>query len=264
MFIISERINGMFTAVKKAIAAKDAAAIGEIARRQLTAGADALDLNVGTAAADPAAALVWLVESVRTVSDATLCLDHPNIEVIRAGAEAAGSNFIINSTTGKEEDLAKFLPLAAATGAGLIALTLDEKGVPNTVDGRVEIAARILIAAEAAGLSPDKLFIDPVTLPINVAQDQPKKLLDAVAQFKLLSDPPPRAVIGLSNLASGSGEKSLLTGTFLAMAMGAGLDAVILDPEDNLLMNLMVTGEVVLNRVIYNRDYLKAFRAGRG
>ncbi len=263
MFVISERINGMFTAVRKAIAAKDANAIGEIARRQLAAGADALDLNVGTAADDPAKTMAWLAESVRAVCDATLCLDHPNIEVIRAGAEAAKSNFIINSTTGKEEDLAKFLPLAAETGAGLIALTLDEKGVPNTVDGRVEIAARILIAAEAAGLPPEKLFIDPVTLPVNVAQDQPKKLLEAIAQFKLLSDPPPRAVIGLSNLASGSGEKSLLTGTFLAMAMGAGLDAVILDPEDTLLMNLMITGEVVLNRVIYNRDYLKAWRAGR-
>ncbi len=263
MFVISERINGMFTAVKKAIAARDAAAIGEIALRQLAAGADALDLNVGTAASEPAEAMVWLVKSVRAVSAATLCLDHPNIEVIRAGAEAAGDNFIINSTTAREEDLVKFLPLAAQTGAGLIALTLDEKGVPNTADGRVEIAARILIAAEAAGLPPDRLFIDPVTLPINVAQDQPKKLLEAVSQFKLLSDPPPRAVIGLSNLASGSSEKSLLTGAFLAMAMGAGLDAVILDPEDRLLSDLLITGEVLLNRTIYNRDYLKAWRAGK-
>lgn len=263
MFIISERINGMFTAVRKAIAARDAATIGKIARRQLAAGAGALDLNVGADAADPAETMSWLVKAVRAVSDAPLCLDHPNIEVIRAGAEAAGSNFIINSTTGKKEDLAKFLPLAVQTGAGLIALTLDEKGVPNTADGRVEIAARILIAAEAAGLPPDRLFIDPVTLPVNVAQDQPKKLIEAVSQFKLLSDPPPRSVIGLSNLASGSGEKSFLTGAFLAMAMGAGLDAVILDPEDRLLMDLLITGEILLNRVVYNLDYLKAWRSGR-
>ncbi len=263
MFIISERINGMFTAVRKAIAAGDGEAIGEIARRQLAAGADALDLNVGTAAEEPATAMAWLAESVRAVTDAALCLDHPNIEVIRAGARAAGENFIINSTTARKEDLAKFLPLAAETGAGLIALTLDEKGVPNTAEGRVEIAARILLAAEAAGLASDRLFIDPVTLPINVAQDQPRKLLEAIAQFKLLSDPPPRVVIGLSNLASGSAEKSLLTGAFLAMAMGAGLDAAILDPEDRLLMDLLITGEVLLDRKIYNRDYLKAWRAGR-
>lgn len=263
MYLISERINGMFTAVKKAIAAKDATAIGEIALRQLAAGADALDLNVGTASADPAATMVWLVESVRAVCDATVCLDHPNLEVIQAGAEAAGSNFIINSTTGKEEDLAKFIPLAARAGAGLIALTLDEKGVPNTADGRLEIAARILITAEAEGLAPEKIFIDPITLPVNVAQDQPKIILESIAQFKLLSNPPPRAVIGLSNLASGSKEKSLLTGTFLAMAMGAGLDAAILDPEDTLLIDLMISGQVILNQTIYNRDYLKAWRSGR-
>jgi len=263
MFIISERINGMFTAVKKAIAARDAAAIGELARRQLAAGADALDLNVGTASADPAETMAWLAGSVRAAGDAVLCLDHPNIEVIRAGARAAGGELIINSTTGKEEDLARFLPLALETGAGLIALTLDEKGVPNTAEGRVEIAARIVLAAEAAGLPPGRLFIDPVTLPINVAQDQPKKLLEAIAQFKLISDPPPRVVIGLSNLASGASEKSLLTGAFLAMAMAAGLDAVILDPEDRLLMDLLITGEVLLDRSVYNRDYLKAWRSGR-
>ena len=263
MFVISERINGMFTAVRKAIAARDPEAIRKIAGRQLEAGADALDLNVGTAAAEPAEALAWLAETVRGVTDRPLCLDHPNIEVIRAAAGAAGGSLIINSTTGKEEDLARFLPLAAQTGAGLIALTLDEKGVPSTVDGRVEIAARILMAAETAGLPPGRLFIDPVTLPINAAQDQPKKLLEAISQFKLLSDPPPRVVMGLSNLASGSGEKTLLTGAFLAMAMGAGLDAVILDPEDKLLLDLLITGEVLLNRVVYNRDYLKAGRAGR-
>lgn len=253
----------MFTAVKKAIADRDAEAIQEIARRQLDAGADALDLNVGTAAAEPAEALAWLAETVRAVTDKPLSLDHPGFEVVRAAAEAAGGDLIINSTTGKAEDLARFLPLAAETGAGLIALTLDEKGVPNTAEGRVEIAARILLAAQAAGLPPDRLFIDPVTLPINVAQDQPKKLLEAIAQFKLISAPPPRVVLGLSNLASGSGEKSLLTGAFLAMAMGAGLDAAILDPEDGILMDLMITGEILLNRIVYNRDYLKAWRRGR-
>ncbi len=264
MYIISERINGMFTAVKKAIAGWDGKAIAQIARRQLAAGADALDLNVGTAAEEPAEAMSWLAGTVRSVTDQTLCLDHPNIEVIRAAAEAAGGKLIINSTTAKAEDLDRFLPLAVETGASLIALTLDEKGVPNTVDGRVEIAARIFLAAEGAGLPPDRLFIDPVTLPVNVAQDQPKRLLEAITQFKLLSDPPPRVVMGLSNLASGTGEKSLLTGTFLAMAMGAGLDAVILDPEDSLLMDLLITGEVLLNRTVYNRDYLKAWRSGRG
>ncbi|MDP8236471.1 MAG: dihydropteroate synthase, partial [Candidatus Erginobacter occultus] len=91
----------------------------------------------------------------------------------------------------KEDDLEKCLPLAKETGAGIIALTLDEKGVPNTVEGRIEIAARILITAESAGIPPEHIYLDPVVLPINVAQDQPKKLLETIGQFKLLSSPPP-------------------------------------------------------------------------
>ncbi|MDP8235632.1 MAG: dihydropteroate synthase, partial [Candidatus Erginobacter occultus] len=259
--VISEKINGMFTAVKKAIAARDKAAIQEIARRQIAAGASALDINVGTATDDRSGAMVWLVETVREVSDVTLCLDNPKFEVIQAGAEACGENFIINSTTAKDDDLAIFLPFAAETGASIIALTLDEKGVPNTAEGRIEIAAKILIAAESAGIPPEHIYLDPVVLPINVAQDQPKKLLETIGQFKLLSSPPPHIVIGLSNLAQGTTEKSLLTGTLLAMAMGTGLDAAILDPEDSILMEIMITGEVMLNNVIYNDDYLKAYRA---
>ena len=261
MYVISEKINGMFTAVRKAIAGRDKAAIHKIARRQIAAGANALDLNVGTATDDRIGAMVWLVETVREVSDITLCLDNPKFEVIKAGAKACGKNFIINSTTAKDEDLARFLPFAADTGASIIALTLDEKGVPNTVEGRIEIAAKILIAAESAGIPPERVYLDPVVLPINIAQDQPKKLMEAIGQFIILSSPPPHVVIGLSNLAQGTTEKSLLTGTFLAMAAGTGLDAAIIDPEDSLLMEIMITGEVMLNNVIYNDDYLKAYRA---
>lgn len=261
MYVISEKINGMFTAVKEAIAARDKAAIQEIALRQIKAGARALDLNVGTATDDQIGAMVWLVESVREVTGATLCLDNPKFEVIKAGAEACGDNFIINSTTAKEADLDQFLPLTAETGANIIALTLDEKGVPNTAEGRVEIAAKILIAAESAGITPDRVYLDPITLPINVAQDQPKKMLETITQVKLLSDPSPRVVIGLSNLSQGTKEKSLLNSAFLAMAMGAGLDAAILDPEDRLLIDIMITGEILLNNTIYSDDYLKAWRA---
>lgn len=261
MLIISEKINGMFKKVGKAISERDEEVIRKIARRQVESGAEALDLNVGTAADDPAKAMVWLAETVRKETEAVLCLDNPKFEVIKAGAGVCGENFIINSTTGKEEDLDKFLALAEETGAGIICLTMDEKGVPSTVDGRVEIAARILTAATEKEISPDKIYLDPITLPVNAAQDQPKKLLETIGQFKILSDPPPHILIGLSNLSQGTKEKSLIDSTFLAMAMGAGLDAAILNPDDAHLMNTLITAEVLLDRFIYNDDYLKAWRA---
>ena len=261
MDIISEKINGMFGAVRRAIAARDGEAIRKIALRQLAAGANVLDINVGTAAEDPPEAMRWLVRTAREVTGLPLCLDNPKLAVIKSGAEEAGENFIINSTTAREPDLSEFLAFAAESGARIIALTMDENGVPNSAEGRVEIGAKIIIAAEAAGVPPERVLLDPITLPINVAQDQPRKMLETISQFKLISDPPPRVVIGLSNLSSGTKEKSLLNSALLAMAMGAGLDAVILDPEDKLLMDTLISSEVILNKVIYNDDYLKAFRS---
>ncbi len=261
MYVISERINGMFKAVKKAIAEKDAKAIQEMAKKQVELGSDALDLNVGTAAEDPAAAMVWLVETVQEVTDKTLCLDNPKLEVLKAGAEACKNDILINSTTAKDPALGKFMAFAAEKEASIIGLTLDEKGVPNTAEHRVEIAAKIITAAMEHGIPMDKLYIDPITLPVNVAQDQPQKMLKAIEQFTMLSDPAPHIVIGLSNLSQRCKEISLLNSTFLAMCIGAGLDAAILDPHDEQLMNTMITAEVLMNQAIYSDDYLKAYKA---
>jgi len=261
MYVISERVNGMFKKVKKAIAEKDKKAIQELAKKQVDCGSQALDINVGTAADDPEKAMVWLVEAVQEVTEATLCLDNPKLEVIKAGAEACKKPFLINSTTAKEPDLGQFMTFAAEKGASIIGLTLDEKGVPNTTEARVEIGARILTSAMEHGVPTDKVYIDPITLPINVAQDQPQKMLKSIEQFTMLSDPPPHIVIGLSNLSQRCKEKSLLNSVFLAMCIASGLDAAILDPEDELLMNTMITAEVLMNKAIYSDDYLKAYKA---
>jgi 5-methyltetrahydrofolate corrinoid/iron sulfur protein methyltransferase len=205
--------------------------------------------------------MVWLVETVQEVTDVTICLDNPKLEVIKAGAAACRGRILINSTTAKEPDLTRFMTFAAERGASIIGLTIDEKGVPNSPEARLEIGVKILTSAMEHGISTDRVYIDPITLPINVAQDQPRKMLKAIEQFTMLSDPPPHIVIGLSNLSQRCKEKSLLNGTFLAMCISAGLDAAIMDPEDEELMNAMITAEVLMNKSIYSDDYLKAYRA---
>jgi 5-methyltetrahydrofolate corrinoid/iron sulfur protein methyltransferase len=152
------------------------------------------------------------------------------------------------------------MTFAAEKGASIIGLTIDEKGVPNSPEARLEIGVKILTSAMEHGVSTDRVYIDPITLPINVAQDQPRKMLKAIEQFTMLSDPPPHIVIGLSNLSQRCKEKSLLNSTFLAMCIGAGLDAAIMDPEDEELMNAMITAEVLMNKSIYSDDYLKAYK----
>jgi 5-methyltetrahydrofolate corrinoid/iron sulfur protein methyltransferase len=132
--------------------------------------------------------------------------------------------------------------------------------VPATVDKRVEIAAKIIAAATDLGIPVDDLYIDPITLPVNCAQDQPLKQLAAIAQFRMLSDPAPHTCIGLSNISQRLKEHQLLNRTFLVMCMAHGLDSAIADPLDEELMKAVTTAELLMNKFIYADSFLEASR----
>jgi 5-methyltetrahydrofolate corrinoid/iron sulfur protein methyltransferase len=224
------------------------------------AGASVLDINVGTASTDPVADMVWLVKTIQEQVSVTLSIDSARHEPLEAGLAAVKGPRILNSTTGKEADLAALLPLAKKYGASIVGLTIDEEGVPSTVDKRVEIAAKILASATDLGIPVDKLYIDPITLPVNCAQDQPERTFAAIAQFRMLSDPPPHTCIGLSNISQRLKEHQLLNRTFLIMCMAHGLDSAIVDPLDEELMRAVITAELLMNKFIYADSFLEASR----
>ena len=272
MIAIGERINGMFTDVKEAIAAKDPAPIADLARRQTEAGAAYLDINVGTAAADQEGTIRWLVEIAQKAVATPLCLDSQKPAVIRAGlsvCDTARGVLLNSSPLSKKSDpevLAKYVAMAQESGGSLIALTMDAEGVPQNVDRRVEIAAEILTKAMEAGLTPDRLFIDPIILPVNVpgAQEQPGNILAAMDQIRLMSDPPPHITMGLSNLSQGTTERSLINRVFLAMALTHGCDSAIVDVLDKELVDVVATAEMLMNKQIYSESFLKAYRSIAG
>jgi len=256
MFIIGERINGMFRSVAKAIKERDEAAIADLALRQVRAGAHALDLNTGPTEGDPAEVMAWLVRTVQDAVDVPLSLDSPKPAVIAAGLAAARGHCIINSTTGEKARLDILLPMGAESGAGLIALTIDERGIPRNAEARAEIALTIVARTLEAGISPDRLYLDPIVLPVSAAQDQVSAALAAMQTFKSLCEPAPHLVVGLSNVSQGTGNRPLVNRTFLVMAMANGLDAAILDPNDQDLMDASRTAGVLLNQEIYAEGFL--------
>lgn len=264
MIFVGERINGMYKDVKKAIRKKDPGVIKELALAQSEAGAKYLDVNVGTAAEDPLDAMRWLVETIKPTVDTPLCLDSQKIEVIKAGLEAAdGTHTIINSTSGDEDKLDTYIPLAIQNNAGLICLTMNVDGIPQDVDTRLNIAATIAGKAMEHGLEMDRLFIDPLILPLNVDQKQPGYLLEVMSQIKFLSDPPPHIMVGLSNISQMAKEKAtkeLINRTFLVMAISHGLDSAICDVLDTALVDSAITAELLLDRFIFSEAYLKAAR----
>ncbi len=269
MIIIAERINGMFTDVKQAIADKDKKVIQDLAKRQTDAGASYLDVNVGTAAADQEGTIQWLVETIQETCSTPLCLDSQKPAVIAAGLKVinADNGVLLNSTPlnkkSDEEVFDKYVEMANQAGskANLIALTMDKNGVPQDTDTRVAIAAEIVSKAMEKGFATRRLFIDTIVLPVKVpnAQSQPGNILAAMDQIKYLSDPAPHMTIGLSNLSQGASERSLINRVFLAMAISRGLDSAIADVFDQPLMNVVATSDLLMNKQIYSDSFLKVY-----
>ena len=274
MILIAERIKGMFTDVKQAIANKDKKVIQQLAQKQTEAGAAYLDVNVGTAAADQEGTMQWLVETIQSAEggcSTPLCLDSQKPDVIAAGLKVvnAENGLILNSSPlnrkNDEEILDKYIEMAEQAGpkAGIITLTMDKNGVPQDIDTRVAIAAEIVSKAMEKGFDPQRLYIDPIALPVKVpnAQVQPGNILSAMDQIRFLADPPPHITVGLSNLSQGATERSLINRVFLAMAVSHGLDSAIADVFDEKLIDVLAAAELLMNKQIYSDSFLKVYKS---
>ncbi len=260
MLVIGELINGMFKNVAKAIREKDASVIRKVASDQVKAGAQALDINCGPASKDPCADMPWLVETVQGVTDAMLVLDSSKPDVIEAGLKVCSNAAMINSTTADEDKMDALIPLAKRYNSKLIGLALSKKGVPRNKDERIELAAAILQRCADEGIASGDVYLDPILMPINVGQAQLGDILESIGEFKILADPAPRTIVGLSNISQGTKTRSIINRSFLTMALARGLDAAIMDPLDTELMDAMVTAELVLDKNIYCASYLKNSR----
>ena len=260
MYVIGECLNGMFKAVRDAIEARDKGPIHELARAQAAGGANALDLNVGPVPGEPIANMMWLMETTREVTDLPLWIDSPRWSLQQEVIPRVPGRKGINSTKADEAALDKYMALAVANDAELVALTIDQAGVPADVEKRIELGAQIMGKAMEMGMSTDRLFIDPIILPVNVAPAQPLNVLKALQQLVVFSDPPPHLVIGLSNLSQNCNHRKLINRTYLVMALAAGLDAAIVDPLDEDLMNAVTTAELLVGKAIYCDGFLEASR----
>jgi len=264
MLLIGERINAGFKDIANAIRTKDPAAVEKWAVAQTQAGADYLDVNIGAASRDPAD-MAWLVETVQKAVPTKISVDSTKVEAVEAGLKALdGRDCLINSTTADPEKLEKLVPMAVKYNASLLGLAMDERGSPQNVERRVENGAMVFMAAIEGGLPPERLFLDPILMPIKFMQEQVLHVLEAIEQFTNLSDPSPHISVGLSNIASKVTERGRVIRTFLTMAIARGLDAAICDVMDEEMIAAVATSELMLNQEIYSDSYVRAFQARRG
>jgi len=260
VIIIGELINGMYKDVGKAIVNKEVDIIQHLAEDQVKSGATVLDVNTGPYSKNPKEDMKWLIESIQKVTDVPLALDSTKADVIEEGLKLAKKRAIINSTSADNDKMERIFTLAKKYNAQVIGLTMDKSGVPNSKDKRLELAAAIIAKAMDFEISTEDIFLDPIVLPVNVAQTQGLEVLESIREFRLLSDPAPKTVVGLSNVSQGTKFRPLINRTFLVMAAANGLSAAILDPLDRELVDAMITAELILNKNIYCDSFLEAYR----
>lgn len=258
MLVIGEKINVISKPIGQAMKDRDAKPIVELAKRQVKAGANMLDINIGPGTKDGPARMEWLVKTVQEAVDVPCSLDSLNPDAIEAGLKVHKGQALVNSTSGEPERLETYLPLAKQYNAKIIGLTMT-KGIPRDATERAAIAVDIMSACMAAGVPLENLYLDPLALPLKVAQDQAAEVFLAITLFKQLNDPPLKTVLGLSNVSNGIlGEtKSRLDRIFLTMLMALGLDAAIMDPLDKELMNSLKTVQVFKGDILYAESYLQ-------
>jgi len=250
MYIIGENIHIISDKVKEALKERDAKFFQAQAVKQVEAGAQALDLNLGPRKKDWEEVFPWMVETVEAVVDVPLSFDSTNILGIEAGLKKiTKAQPIINSTSAEPERLEKVPLLAKQYNARLIALTMGSSGIPVGADERVNIAIEALIPRMLEIDYPiSDLIIDPLVLTVSGCQEYCPHLIETVRTLQVIWDPPPSISVGLSNVSNAvpAENRPLINRVYCAMLMGVGLQMMIANPLDEDLKDVI--------RIIETRD----------
>ncbi len=256
--IIGEKINP--TGHKKlatALREEDYDYLRELARKQVEAGADVLDINVGVPEFDEVSLLPRVIEIVTSEVDVPICLDSANHEALAAGLAVAPGKPLVNSVNGEQASLEAVLPIIKDYGAAVIGLTMDDDGIPNDVDARVAIAGKILERAAKIGIPTEDVVIDPLVLTI--AADSNAGVVTLQTIEKVRREFGVNINLGASNVSFGLPDRHTINQAFLALAAVAGATCAITDPLK--LTSTIRAIDLLLGRDPYGRRYIKHFRS---
>jgi cobalamin-dependent methionine synthase I len=265
MLLVGESINGTRKQVAEAIQARDAEFVKQLALDQVEAGASILDVNGGVAGGNEVDDLVWLVETVRGVTETQLMIDSANAAALEVGVAAAikdgGTVPHINSICGEAARIDAVLPLVEKHGCPVVALCLDDEGIPATAEGRFEVAKRLFDLLSKAGLPAGDMWFDPLVMTVSA---DPASGTVTMQTLKLIKErlPGVKTTGGLSNVSFGLPNRPLLNRTFVAMCAGIGIDGAVLDVRNKQMMATVKAIEALREEDAYCGNYLKAHRAG--
>ena len=256
--LIGERINPTGKPrMKQALRDGDYDSILREGILQQERGVDALDVNAGLPELDEPAVLTTLTEQLQSVTDLPLQLDSADPEALARALRVYNGKAIINSVNGKESSMAAVFPLAARYGGVIVALTLDESGIPEDVEGRLAIARRILARGAEYGLQPHDFLFDPLTLTISAGGDNARVTLECVRRLR--EELGVSTSLGVSNVSFGLPARGQLNASFFTLAIGAGLSAAIMNPHAPGMLEAWRACSALLGMDAQCRDYIAAY-----
>lgn len=240
MILIGENIHVISKRVREALLKHDEQFISELLKLQNNM--DYVDLNAGPARGEMSGILPWLAKLVAKYTNLNISFDTSNFDEMKRGLEVFEGKTFLNSTSLDEPKLTDMIELALKYDSNLIALTLSkETGIPKSSDGRLQIAFNIYEKAVEKGFDSEKLFFDPLVLPVCVDQTQGIEAINTIKMIKESFDPPVKTVVGLSNISNGCPKelRPLVNRVYACLAYGAGLDAAIIDAKDTELVRIL-------------------------
>ena len=257
--IIGERINP--TGRKKLqeeLKAGNFDTVKADALAQIEAGAAILDVNAGVPGADEPALLVQMIEVLSELTDVPLCIDTANVKALEAALKVYSGKALVNSVNGEEEKLEKILPLIKQYDAAVIGLTMDDEGIPKTLEKRIEIAGKIIDRAAKVGIAAEDIVIDPLAMSIGADDLAGKMALDAVEA--IVKDYGVNITMGCSNISFGVPDRELLNGAFLAMAIRCGLTCPITNPLFEEVVASILAADLAMGRDEFAGNWIGGYR----
>lgn len=257
--IVGERINP--TNRKELIAKLKAGEFGVLegeAKKQVANGADVLDINVGVPGIDEKHAMIEALRIVQDAVEVPLWIDTSNPDVLATALKNVKGRPGINSTTGEEKRMDVVVPLAAEYGAALVGLCIDDAGIPQTSDKRVQIAKRIIDRAEKQGMDRKDIIIDCVALACSTGESGAKATLDTI---RLCTEElGVNTTVGLSNVSFGLPDRPVLNASFMLLCAGQGMTCFIGNPNDPNMQVALKSSKLFWGEDKYAMGYLTWYR----
>jgi len=255
--LIGERINPAGRKkFQEALKAGNLETVRSEALAQAQAGADILDICVGTFGVDEVILLPKAVRTVVNTVDIPLCLDSTNSEALAAALKVYKGKALINSVSGEESSLNKVLPLVKEYGAAVVGLVQDDEGIPQNAERRVDIAGKIIERAEKAGIPREDIIIDVETFSVGADATSGPKVIEAIRRIKEKFGV--NITLAVSNVSFGLPDRATLNSAFTAMAVAAGATCLIVNAAK--VHPAIVATDLILGHDRHARRYIEAYR----